>query len=324
MAKNYFSIENIINFILPAMAEKGFYKPSGTLGRHFLTVIKRGELFFIEGFNPSKEEGEKLAVQQAVESAGGEYWGEKIPPISKAILFPGWTLGYDCGQLWTICPPEMIKDPIRKVLRELKLPTSILSWVDDIYSVRSGEDDLVSASVIVHRSRVITDRCSMNYRWRTGGVYVLKGTDRNVVAKAIGEEFRNIVSEFGELSPLDPDLTYWQNNPHFVRVMSKKIFSCTTGVQLEFQTGEIFIDFNHAGTATSLRGWFKNDLVFTPNQSWQGRGYSGGHVSVGSNVATDEENHFMAGLILKGLKGRDLTTNGSFGGYYPKVEWEEI
>jgi len=46
-------------------------------------------------------------------------------------LYPGWTLGYDCGSIWAIKPPSEIKNPLHKWMRENKISGKSLVRTDE-------------------------------------------------------------------------------------------------------------------------------------------------------------------------------------------------
>lgn len=96
MANRYFDFEQL------QAKGLGYFKPSSTLGRHHATIVD---------ISP-----DKIVVEGS----------EK----GKVTLHNGWTLGYDCGSVWAICPPELIKDPLKRVFRQLKWSMKWIEWVE--------------------------------------------------------------------------------------------------------------------------------------------------------------------------------------------------
>lgn len=66
----------------------------------------------------------------------------------------------------------------------------------------------------------------------------------------------------------------------------------------------------------------KNKNIKAPAeaQTWEGRGYSGGHVSQ-SYWDTEQEDRKMCSLIKQGFFVQDTTERGQTGGYYPSVKF---
>lgn len=330
MAKRYFSHSE-----LKGLNNK--VKPSGTMGNHYLEVcdLQDGSIL-VEGFNPpslSKEDRKKLEKYQLyldLINSGGDWVGEiptnpvkPLEPVSKVILRPEWTLGYNCGEVWAIQPTHLIKDPIRRALREEGFPKSALVWVDDLYPYVS-EDSVNSASCVIDRSYKIYNRASMEKSWRIDTFFFKKGTPKDLVVKAInGAKSSNgycIHDIFGYLPQREIQLPEWVlNNPFYVSHEDQ--YNGT--ILVLYHTGSVHMYFSKSGEYEFSEGRFYSNLQFTPNQRWEGRGYSGGHVSVGSNVDNNESEKKVASLIERGLKGRDITTMGNCSGYYPAVEWEE-
>lgn len=267
---------------------KGFYKPGGTLGRHNMAVYKELDRFSVKG-----SDGSEVA------------------------LYEDETLVYDCGHVWKLLPAKKIKDPVKRALREKQLPSRLIEWVDDLYP-HIGRECQTSAGMIVNYRRIIVDRASMNYWSRVESVFVKKGTDRGLIVSAIQKDFEDLESIFGVLEQRGHDLSDWTSNTNFISVSADNQHSA----DLIFKTGSIKLFFDKAGKVDDIWGFFDSGLDFTHDQTWKGRGYTGGHVSVGSNVNNHEENEVMATLILQGRRGKDITTIGHISGYYPEVWYE--
>ncbi|GEM_PF-3291987 len=94
MAKRYFSHEEL-------KGQSGFFKPSGTLGKHHCTITPQGEKIVVVG------------------SAEG-----------RVTLKPGDTLGYNCGSVWLVPSPDSYKDPIRRVLAMAHVSQKVLMYSD--------------------------------------------------------------------------------------------------------------------------------------------------------------------------------------------------
>lgn len=266
------------------------------MGGHYMEIshLPDGSLF-IEGYNPSQGDG----------------------VISQVILRPGWTLGYDSGRVWAVMPAHMIKCPIKRVLREECLPGDLITWVDDLYSIYTDEDDFVSASLVIKRSYRIRDRASMNKEYRIDKIHVLKGTDPSLVAKFIKdfaknqnfwfnpEDFGGRLSFRGGTIPSEI-----LDNPYFVRVL----FQNAEEACLDFQTGTVWISFSRSGETKTKAGVFDN-LSFTPTHEWVGG-------RIGNPIYDGEVDKKIAELVMLGKKGRSCTTRDFFG-ENPKIEWED-
>ncbi len=104
MAKRYYSSEELAEI-------SGKFKPAGTLGKHFCTVVHQNK---------------KMIVVGSVEG--------------RVTLCAGDTLGYDCGKVWLVPKPESYNDPIRRVLALAKISQKVLEFSDEdiMYSVSAG------------------------------------------------------------------------------------------------------------------------------------------------------------------------------------------
>lgn len=104
MAKRYYKSEELAE-------QNGNFKPSGTLGKHFCTVVHQGDRTIVIG---------------SVEG--------------RVTLCAGDTLGYDCGKVWLVPKPESYNDPIRRVLALAKISQKVLEFSDEeiVYGVSVG------------------------------------------------------------------------------------------------------------------------------------------------------------------------------------------
>ncbi len=229
MAKRYFSHEFLSSI-------NGSHKPSGTMGNHYLEVscLEDGSLL-VEGFNPpnlSKKERQDIEISSdryssylAFLKTGGEWLGE-IPSkpkkmatesISKVILRPEWTLGYDCGELWVIMPAHLVKDPIHRILRECKLPKDFVEWVDDYQDLNLDGLEILQREgcVAFYNGEVIHSQTNFGclvkkYRkvgpidqrvnWSRG--IFLKGTDRQIVAEFLREGLQGGIGATNKIAML--------------------------------------------------------------------------------------------------------------------------
>jgi hypothetical protein len=87
MAKKYFEFDYL------SQKGTGIFKPYGTMGTHYCEILLISE--------------KEIVVK-----------GNKDKTVK---LFPGWTLGYDCGEVWAIKPASEIKNPLHKWAREHKI-----------------------------------------------------------------------------------------------------------------------------------------------------------------------------------------------------------
>lgn len=92
-------------FSFKTLSEKsvGTFKPADTLGTHHAQIL------------------EKYDDRILIEGSRG----------SKVLLKPNWTLGYNCGNVWAIRPPEEIKNPLHRWLRENKVSKSVVIRTDE-------------------------------------------------------------------------------------------------------------------------------------------------------------------------------------------------
>lgn len=172
MAKRYISYEGLLNI-------SGDYKIPGTLGRHYMTV-------------------NKLKHNASIMVVGHDSYGG----TKKEYVTPGETLGYNQGDVWVVPDPSTIKDPLRRVMLEMKIGKDRLHWVksfSEIYisgidcSQREGctpffDGEKIGASsdfaVITKKFRFIRP---IEQRVDWGEIYVLEGTDRSIIADFIRE-----------------------------------------------------------------------------------------------------------------------------------------
>lgn len=179
MAKRYFPYDNL-------KGVNGKFKPTGTMGTHFCTVIPhhdgRIEVLDVQG-------------------------------NSKVIINPGDTLGYDCGDVWRIPNPDTVRDPLRRALLQNKISKSRLHWVDDLNVAKLELDELdvfqLPGCVAFYTGEVVYYESSIGfitkkYKFKRpitqleylGDIYVLKGTPRYAVAELInrvtGKNLNNV------------------------------------------------------------------------------------------------------------------------------------
>jgi hypothetical protein len=109
MAKRYFDYSEVEKI-------EGSYKPYGTMGSHNFKVLSKSP--------------QGITVQGST--------GKTV------FLKPGWTLGYDCGDVWAIKPADKISDPIQKFLRKNKFSSKTPVRVSD--EILSGNVKTASAA----------------------------------------------------------------------------------------------------------------------------------------------------------------------------------
>jgi len=112
MAKRYFEFNRILE--VPANEP---YRFPGLLGLHHIVVKRKSE--------------------ELIDLVGVDSYGHSKP----VTLRVGETLGYNCGEVWVLPNPASIKDPLRRVCREVKYPISKIifsplgdmsTYVDDL------------------------------------------------------------------------------------------------------------------------------------------------------------------------------------------------
>lgn len=96
MANRYFSYDDLKD-------RSGYFKPGGTLGKHFCTITPMPD--------------NVIWVTPYDSDTGGVF------------LKPGDTLGYDCGNVWRLPNPATIKNPIKRWGAENKCR---VEWVDNL------------------------------------------------------------------------------------------------------------------------------------------------------------------------------------------------
>ena len=177
MAKRYLNYDELFSI-------SGDYKPVGTMGRHYVTVSK-------------------LKHNLSIMVVGHDSYGV----TKKEYVAPGETLGYNQGDVWVVPDPNTIKDPLRRVMLEMKIGKDRLHWVEDIQIAAEaiyGLDfhQLPGCTLFYEGEQKPTlwggEFCFITRKYRVvggtnqrkswGDIYVLIGTDRQKLADFIRKE----------------------------------------------------------------------------------------------------------------------------------------
>ncbi|MDQ5952942.1 MAG: hypothetical protein QG551_170 [Patescibacteria group bacterium] len=194
MAKRYFSFQ----VLSEKSAEQCAWKIPGTLGSHFM--ILRDHEGYIQCTGVCTGRNNQAIVD-------GLNAGVNITPASETQtvnVWPGQTLGYNCGQVWVVPDPTTVKDPLRRVMLELKLPKEMVVWVsspgDEKFHLQemeyfqkegcrafySGEEvHYADENLCVVKEHTLRRPIDQLVRWSK--IFVISGTPREEVARVIRE-----------------------------------------------------------------------------------------------------------------------------------------
>ena len=311
MAKRYYSHQELTQIINDDLTAN--HKPGGTLGSHFMYLEDMGEYIKVTGKSISKGDKNYCPVAaKIVQNYSLEGPSEEI--LASVKIYPEYTLGYNCGNVWAIKPVHLIKDPLKRACRENKFSMRKIHFVPDFDNVIVGEDDYTSSKCIVERNFIITNRAGMWRKYFPNAIYVLNGTSRKDIAKIISgthpeEVFGPMLPSYDSVVDRIKKHTYYLNHTVDIRKQTATIIA-------EYQTGYVHYDVVNNNVICE-EGYFKKFEAPFDVMTWKGRGYSGGHNSV--HLSMNESAVEAASLIQQGYKGQDITEIGRTSGYYPEV-----
>jgi hypothetical protein len=125
MAKRYLTHQDLLEIVGENVDVN--YKIPGTMGNHFMSIEDMGNFLLVKG--KTLERGDRgYCPDKAKYVVNYTLKPDRQVTLGSVRIYPGDTLGYNCGEVWVLKDPNMIKDPVKRVCR---LAKAKLVVVDD-------------------------------------------------------------------------------------------------------------------------------------------------------------------------------------------------